>query len=163
MKNFSNYYTVITLSRFENQITGCGISCSDSIETALNNALVENKLIEWQNFKNNASKFYDYTSKHIVEISQFIDLKFNLEKSYTCNTKVDFLGDKDIILREDILTPEIILLNNRLGKSKTIKIVSKYFLNCIPSKEFIELSKGQGILQDININLKDFQVDCFIV
>ncbi len=66
-------------------------------------------------------------------------------------------------MREDILTPEIILLNNRLGKSKTIKIVSKYFLNCIPSKEFIELSKGQGILQDININLKDFQVDCFIV
>lgn len=51
--------------------------------------------------------------------------------------------------------------NNHKNNVKTIKLVSKYLLNCLPSRRLIRLSEKQKIISIIDYNATEF--DCFLV
>lgn len=160
LKTFSNYYTVITLSFLDRQLTGCGMSCNFSIEKALHESLLENKLIEWQNFKNDCSKFYhNIQSENKITYDYLI---MRTKKAKSIISKKDKISHIDIILNKDIPFPEIVLLNKKGNlKTKTIKLVSDFFINCVPNNKNILLSTNQGVFQSININ--NDAPDCHLV
>lgn len=163
-RNLSNYYTVITISLYKRQITGCGISCNQTIEEAVKKSIIENKIIEWQNYQNEDSRFYQSVPKDKEKIYDFIFSKIEKRNSYHCEEGIDNLIQKKLMLNKDIPFPEVVILNgknNHKNNVKTIKLVSKHLLNCLPSKRLIRLSKKQKIISNIDYNATEF--DCFLV
>ncbi|HFX3760713.1 TPA: hypothetical protein ACIECU_002508 [Enterococcus faecium] len=164
IRNLSNYYTVITISLYKRQITGCGISCDYTVEGATKKAIIENKIIEWQNYQNKDSRFYESIPKDKEKIYEFIFSKIEKSNIYHCVDSVDNLIQEKLLLSKNIPFPEVVILNgknNYKNNVKTIKLVSKYLLNCLPSKRLIKLSEKQKIISSIDIDTTEF--DCFLV
>ncbi|MGX7412760.1 YcaO-like family protein [Enterococcus caccae] len=160
IRNLSNFYTVIVISFSNKQITGCGIACENSIEVAVEKAILENKLSEWQHYKNPNSKFYSDTCQNIEAIYDYINYLSNHTQQYLCHNYDSVT--QNLVLEEKIQRPEIVLLGkSQCDNEKTVKLVSRYLLNCIPSKEYLLLSTKQLILKGIDFN--SAPMDCLLI
>lgn len=159
-RSLSNNFTVLSLSFKDRQLTGCGINLSEQIGVSINNAILENKIIEWQNYRNPFSTFY----KKCVELEHLVYDEICMKKQdneLDINSLERILETK--LLNEDSILyySDIVLLGNTNSSLKTIKVLSKFLLNCVPTQSNMKKSKSQGILK--GIDFENHRLDCIIV
>lgn len=159
LRNISNVYTILSLSFKEDMLTGCGVAADLDFNIALKKSILENKLIEWQNYKNPNSDFYLNAKNKKVEIINFLNSKVKQNNRILLNKKRE--KENEIIFESWISNLEIVFLGKNISDNiKTIKMVSKDLLNCLPSNKNIQLSRKQTIIKSFNIINK---LDCIIV
>lgn len=157
IRSISNFFTVIVVSFKNKVLTGCGIACESNLEAGIKKALLENKLIEWQQYKNPDSEFYNQSISLGDQVHKFITNKKydDIPSSTTEQVK------RWVKLENNIPKPEIVILGKNMDNTVSIKLISEYFLNCIPKKKYLKGSSTQLITSGFNINTAD--IDCILV
>lgn len=156
-RNISNIPTFISMTFKRGLLTGCGIACDLNTKAAIENAILENRLIEWQNYRNPNSALFNNAQKYKKEIYKFVINKINYKK--IC--EVDYVTYEQLETCGWIKEFEIVILglNEKLG-IKTIKVLSENLLNCIPNNKNIRLSQNQDIISKIYFQKAP---DCILV
>ncbi|GEK35600.1 YcaO-like family protein [Kurthia sibirica] len=145
MKNISNAHTILSVSFKEGILTGCGISGDLNFKKALKSSILENKLIEWENYQNPNSDLYHHSINEKEQIQFFFNEKIKETRPLIINNESS--EDEDIIYKDWIDTPQIILLNTQNSSFKTIKLISNSLLNCIPNNYNLNNCLNQKIIE----------------
>lgn len=157
IKSISNFFTVIVISFKDKVVTGCGIACESNLKKGIKKALLENKLIEWQQYKNPNSDFYKRASSLGDQVHEFI-----ISKKYQYPfPPVTEQIERWVKLEKNIPKPEVIILGKNIDNTVSIKLISEYLLNCIPKKIYLKDSSTQLITSGINIDTTG--IDCILV
>lgn len=144
MKNISSAHIVLSISFKDNILTGCGISGNLDFKEALKSSILENKLIEWENYGNPNSNLFSQAVTTKEETQSFFDMKIKKAKKLKNN---NLFKEKSIVYNSWIEIPEIILLNTKNTMFKTIKLISSSLLNCIPNNYNLEHSSNQKVIE----------------
>lgn len=159
VNELSNYSTVIVLGIKGGRLITTGVSCTSCPVESFDNAIKEAKIIEWQQYNNIHSDFWNYSESEMQDIYRVIDYKSKNLK-YT-----DILPSKDLSYILEVrswigdIYLQIIFSDEKTGL-KTIKCVSDQLLSALPTYKNIIKSLDKEIVRRYFINK---EVDCPIV
>lgn len=160
-KNISNLHTYFIILFNNKKITSSGVSSHLNPKIALDNALYEAKLLEWQNYMNPKSPLNDIKVNEYIDIYDYVNhLKYSLNE---VNNKEIKDSGNNIIISNEIKSLDIIILNGIFTKKSytTVKCCSEYLMCCLPRKKYIKKKNNDSILKKLN-NINNIP-DCILL
>lgn len=156
VEEISNYPTLIIMCFRDRKLLATGVSCNRTIEEALDGAIQEAKIMEWQQFNNDLSSF----SKFSIFEHETIYCE-TVRKAKIMKNKGGYGDEKasnKIKLKSWIKNIEVnVIYSDEKRGLKTIKCVSNELMSSIPVIENIALCKNKEIIQRY---YKNGKVDC---
>ena len=146
IREVSNYPTVIALGIKDNRLIATGVSCTDKLAKSIKQSLEELRVIEWQQFQNKQSAFYNYSD---VEYSQIMKRIYEKEEHLGVyhyeeyNKKAEEMRFADWIKNVRI---KVIYADEKLGL-KTVKCISEDLLSALPIHENIRKETNKKIVK----------------
>lgn len=159
INEITNFPTIIFWGFRNGKLLTTGISCTNDIRNSLDNAIQEAKIIEWQQYNNEKSIFFNYSEAELKNIHNIV-MKKNKSLEIidlSCNTIFEEEMKFSNWIKEVYV--KLVFVDEKRGL-KTIKCISKELLASIPIKENIEKSLNMEVVKRY---YKDVLIDCPIV
>lgn len=156
-KSLSNMYAYFVLLFDDRRFVASGACASLNSDIALQGALGEAKLLEWQNFNNSRSTAAKLNEKEFQSIYNYYLILKKRSKYYSRHIS------ETLKFNDWIKTLDIAILNtidNR--KSVTIKCASEELLSCIPRKSNIDQNNCKYSERIKTLEYKDIP-DCILL
>lgn len=155
-REISNYWTVYAIAFLNGQFLGSGVACTESFKKSVYKAIQEVRIIEWQNYKNSKSSFNNIDLNCHKKIFSFVKKKRDI---YPAKIIFD-TKEKDLVIQNWIKEIRIALIRSDKTGNKTIKCISKELMNCLPIKEYINLSRDKEVVKKY---YNTEMIDCILV
>jgi hypothetical protein len=158
----SNFITFIVVLISDNKIIASGAGINGDANSALEKALSEARLIEWQNKNNPMSNINNLTVEKNIEVINYI----NYLNGYLPNINFSSSSQKSLKIPNWISSFDVAVLNSMYDlESLTIKCISKDLFNCLPIKNNILLSLDKKIIQyyNVHISIINKTPDCILL
>ncbi|KJY59035.1 hypothetical protein JF75_05670 [Lactobacillus kimbladii] len=158
-QNLSNWPTVICISVKDNNVVSTGISCQESLNKAIEGALVESKIGRTLNLYQSDTMYkYDFSDKErIIDFVSNCNFK---QRSYKFNKLYPDYNLKTVDWISDI---NISFIGTRFRRSgKVVTAFSDSLLKCLPTKENLRYSGSVSIVKRYNYIMDDSEMDCIV-